>query len=107
MFAGVGLSLGSAFLCIGFILEEFGGGERVPFLVAEVPSVFQAGADSSAATAHRQPLFTLMLAQGLEDWHWPSLDHCCRDRAIFAWRGLSDMLACGAWEWSGVGGLRV
>lgn len=79
----------------------------MPRMVAAVSSVFQAGADSSAATVHRQPLFTLILAWVLEGWHWPSLDHCCRDRDLFAWLGLSDMLTCGAWEWRGVSGLRV
>lgn len=76
-------------------------------MVAEVSSMFLAGTDSSAATVHRQPLFTWILAGVLEGWHWLSLDHCCQDRDLSAWLGLNDMLTCGAWEWSGVSGLRV
>lgn len=35
------------------------------------------------------------------------LGPCCQDRELSDWFGLGRVLTCGAWEWSGVSGLRV
>lgn len=104
MFSGLGpsVSLGSAFLCDGLILEgrrsvdaSYGGRGGLQCFRLVLWSAQQ----------QRELFITVIVAPVLEGLSLAQ--HCCQDRELFDWLGLGHVLPCGTRELSGVGRLSV
>lgn len=109
MFSGLGpsVSLGSAFLCDGLILEgrrsvdaSYGGRGGLQCFRLVLWSAQQ----------QRELFITVIVAPVLEGLSLAQLGshgHCCQDRELFDWLGLGHVLPCGTRELSGVSRLSV
>lgn len=109
MFSGLGpsVSLGSAFLCDGLILE---GRKSVDASHGGRGGLQCFRLVLWSAQQQREVFITVIVAPVLEGLSLAQLGshgHCCQDREFFDWLGLGHVLPCGTRELNGVSRLSV